>query len=52
MSGSYQGKTKLCGCFDFRDGNSKYVEMPELLYGRYNHSMITFNQKYLYIFGG
>ncbi len=55
MSGNKEGRTKACASFNFSgglDGDVKVRNLPEINFGRYDHSMITFNQRYLYIFGG
>lgn len=33
-------------------GDAYAEDLPEMLIGRHNHSMVTLMQKYLYVFGG
>ena len=52
ISGSQFVKGAECFCFDLADGLAKIKNLPQLLFGRFNHSMILINSRYLYVFGG
>ncbi|CDW78733.1 macronuclear development protein 3 [Stylonychia lemnae] len=52
VSGSQVGKTKSCSLVRFQSDQVIVKNLPELQFGRYNHSMTIKNQRYLYVFGG
>jgi hypothetical protein len=55
-SGSEIGRSKAAAMINLRGSSSSATEafrnLPEMLFGRFNHSMIHFDYRYLYTFGG
>lgn len=51
VTGSQSFRLKACYKLNISE-NCEDIDLPELLFGRFNHSMTLFEHRFLFVYGG